>query len=245
MKIKSILVSQIESAPYQQMIEKYKVKIDFKSFIEFENVTGKDLRTQKIDLNQYTAVILTSKIAVDHFFRVAEEMRFKVPDSMKYFCQSDVIAKYLQKYTTYRKRKTYVGQRDFSDLITIIKKHKDEKYLFPTSDTLKVEFENALNDLKINWKRGIFYKSAYANLSNIKRKKYDVVVFFNPAGIEAFFHNFPNFEQGNVRIATFGKATLKEAENRGLKVEIQAPVQETPSMTLALEKYLEVSNKRK
>lgn len=245
MKIKSILVSQVESTPYQQMIEKYKLKIDFKSFIEFENVTGKGLRTQKIDLNQYTAIILTSRMAVDHFFRVAEEMRFKVPDTMKYFCQSEAVALYLQKYITYRKRKTYIGKRDFTDLIAVIKKHKEEKYLFPTSDTLKAEFENALNDLKINWKRGIFYKSVYANLSDIKRRKYDAVVFFNPAGIEAFFHNFPNFEQGNVRIATFGKATLKEAENRGLKVEIQAPVQEAPSMTLALEKYLEVSNKRK
>lgn len=246
MKVKTILVSQpeqSENSPYNQIIDKYKVKIDFKPFVEVQGMKGKDLRTQKIDLHQYTAIILTSRKAVDHYFRVAEEMRFKVPDTMKYFCLSETVAFYLQKYITYRKRKIYVGKREFSELVPTIKKHKEEAYLLPSSDILNPEIETTLNDLKINWKRGIFYKTVYSNLaSQMKTPNYDIIVFFSPAGVESLFKNFPNFQQNKVRIATFGDVTLKAAENAGLKVDIQAPAQETPSMTKALEFYLERTN---
>ncbi len=246
MKVKTILVSQpeqSENSPYNQIIDKYKVKIDFKPFVEVQGMRGKDLRTQKIDLHQYTAIILTSRKAVDHYFRVAEEMRFKVPDTMKYFCLSETVAFYLQKYITYRKRKIYVGKREFSELVPTIKKHKEETYLLPSSDILNPEIETTLNDLKINWKRGIFYKTVYSNLaSQMKTPNYDIIVFFSPAGVESLFKNFPNFQQNKVRIATFGDVTLKAAENAGLKVDIQAPAQETPSMTKALEFYLERTN---
>lgn len=246
MKVKTILVSQpeqSENSPYNQIIDKYKVKIDFKPFVEVQGMKGKDLRTQKIDLHQYTAIILTSRKAVDHYFRVAEEMRFKVPDTMKYFCLSETVAFYLQKYITYRKRKIYVGKREFSELVPTIKKHKEETYLLPSSDILNPEIETTLNDLKINWKRGIFYKTVYSNLaSQMKTPNYDIIVFFSPAGVESLFKNFPNFQQNKVRIATFGDVTLKAAENAGLKVDIQAPAQETPSMTKALEFYLERTN---
>lgn len=246
MKVKTILVSQpeqSENSPYNALIEKYKVKVEFKPFVEIQGMKGKDLRTQKIDLQQHTAIILTSRNAVDHFFRVAEEMRFKVPDTMKYFCLSEAVAFYLQKYITYRKRKIYVGKRDFAELIPTIKKHKEEKYLLPSSDSLNPEIETALNDLKINWKRGVFYKTVYSNLaSQMRNPNYDIIVFFSPAGVESLFKNYPNFQQNKVRIATFGDITLKAAEKAGLRVDIQAPAKEAPSMTKALEKYLEQTN---
>ena len=163
MKVKTILVSQpepkMENSPYARLIEKEKVTVDFRPFIHVEGVNAKIVREQKIDLKDFTAIILTSRNAVDHFFRIAEEMRFKVPDSMKYFCQSEAIAYYLQKYVVYRKRKIYVGKRLFSDLTPMFKKYKDEKFLLPSSDSLKPSVPITLEDLKLNWKRAIFYLS--------------------------------------------------------------------------------------
>lgn len=247
MKVKTILVSQpeqSENSPYHQIIEKYKVKIDFRPFTEVQGVTGKDLRSQKIDLTQHTAIILTSRNAVDHFFRVAEEIRFKVPDTMRYFCLSEAVAFYLQKYITYRKRKIYVGKKDFSDLVPSIKKHKEENYLFPTSEVLSPIIEKSLNDLKIKWSRAIFYKTVHSDISDLKDTSYDIIALFSPAGVESLYKNFPDFKQQNTKIAVFGASTLKEAEQAGLKISIQAPLPEIPSMTMALEKYLEKTNKK-
>ena len=247
MKVKTILVSQpeqSENSPYHQIIEKYKVKIDFRPFTEVQGVTGKDLRSQKIDLTQHTAIILTSRNAVDHFFRVAEEMRFKVPDTMRYFCLSEAVAFYLQKYITYRKRKIYIGKKDFSDLVPSIKKHKEENYLFPTSEVLSPIIEKSLNDLKIKWSRAIFYKTVHSDISDLKDTSYDIIALFSPAGVESLYKNFPDFKQQNTKIAVFGASTLKEAEQAGLKISIQAPLPEIPSMTMALEKYLEKTNKK-
>ena len=247
MKVKTILVSQpeqSENSPYHQIIEKYKVKIDFRPFTEVQGVTGKDLRSQKIDLTQHTAIILTSRNAVDHFFRVAEEMRFKVPDTMRYFCLSEAVAFYLQKYITYRKRIIYVGKKDFSDLVPSIKKHKEENYLFPTSEVLSPIIEKSLNDLKIKWSRAIFYKTVHSDISDLKDTSYDIIALFSPAGVESLYKNFPDFKQQNTKIAVFGASTLKEAEQAGLKISIQAPLPEIPSMTMALEKYLEKTNKK-
>lgn len=247
MKVKSILISQPEppeNSPYQQLIDKYKVKLEFKPFIEVQGVEGKDLRAQKIDLTQYTAIILNSRNAIDHFFRVAEEMRFKVPDTMKYFCQSEAVANYLQKYITYRKRKIYVAQKDFSEVVALIKKHKEEKYLFPTSETLNPSMETALNALKVSWKRAIFYRTVPSLLKGFALK-YDIIAFFSPVGIESLRKNYPDFKQEQVRIATFGAATLKAAEEAGLEVAIKAPMPEAPSMTMALSLYLETTNTKK
>ena len=247
MKVKTILVSQpeqSENSPYHQSSEKDKVKIDFRPFTEVQGVTGKDLRSQKIDLTQHTAIILTSRNAVDHFFRVAEEMRFKVPDTMRYFCLSEAVAFYLQKYITYRKRKIYVGKKDFSDLVPSIKKHKEENYLFPTSEVLSPIIEKSLNDLKIKWSRAIFYKTVHSDISDLKDTSYDIIALFSPAGVESLYKNFPDFKQQNTKIAVFGASTLKEAEQAGLKISIQAPLPEIPSMTMALEKYLEKTNKK-
>ncbi|GAA4294398.1 uroporphyrinogen-III synthase [Aestuariibaculum suncheonense] len=249
MKVKTILVSQpepkIENSPYFDLIEKQKVKIDFRPFIHVEGVPAKEVRQQKVDLSKYTAIILTSRNAVDHFFRVADEMRFKVPDTMKYFCQSEAVAFYLQKYVVYRKRKIYVGKRTFSELSPLIKKYKDEKFLLPNTDKVKDEVPDTLNALGVDWKQAIFYKTVISDLSDLEDVTYDVLVFFSPSGIESLFHNFPDFKQNDTRIAVFGNTTIQAVEEKGLRVDIAAPTPETPSMTMALEKYIEKVNKGK
>jgi uroporphyrinogen-III synthase len=249
MKVKTILVSQpepkIENSPYFDLQKKQKVKIDFRPFIHVEGVASKEIRLQKVDLNNYSAIILTSRNAVDHFFRVAEEMRFKVPDALKYFCQSEAVAFYLQKYVVYRKRKIYVGKRTFNELTPLIKKYKDERFLLPSTDKLKPEVPSILNELGINWKRATFYKTVISDLSDLSDVSYDVLVFFSPSGIDSLFHNFPDFKQNDTRIAVFGNTTIKAVESRGLRVDISAPTPETPSMTMALEKYIEKANARK
>ncbi len=249
MKVKTILVSQpepkIENSPYFDLQEKQKVKIDFRPFIHVEGVPAKDIRQQKVDLNHYTAIILTSRNSVDHYFRVADEMRFKVPDSMKYFCQSEAVAFYLQKYVVYRKRKIYVGKRSFEDLSPLIKKYKDESFLLPTTDKLKGEVPEILNALNIKWKEAVFYKTVISDLSDLADVYYDILVFFSPSGIESLFHNFPGFKQNETRIAAFGSTTCKAVEEHGLRCDIPAPTSDTPSMTMALEKYIEKANKGK
>jgi len=249
MKVKTILVSQpqpkAENSPYFDLMEKQKVKVDFRSFIHVEGATSKDVRTQKIDLSSYTAIILTSRNAVDHFFRIAEELRFKVPDSLKYFCQSEAVAYYLQKYVVYRKRKIYVGKRHFEDLIPLIKKHKNESFMLPSSDHLKPSIPELLDATGIKWQRAILYKTVISDLSDLEDVYYDILVFFSPSGIKSLFENFPNFKQNNTRIAAFGNTTVKAAQERGLEVDIQAPTPETPSMTMALEKYIKEKNNKK
>ena len=249
MKVKTILVSQpepkIENSPYFDLQEKQRVKIDFRPFIHVEGVPAKEIRHQKIDLNNYTAIILTSRNAVDHFFRIAEEMRFKVPDAMKYFCQSEAVAYYLQKYVVYRKRKIYVGKRTFAELSPLIKKYKDEKFLLPNTDKVKPAVPEILNSLGVNWKQATFFKTVVSDLSDLANVSYDVLVFFSPSGIESLFQNFPDFEQNETRIAVFGNTTIKAVEEKGLRVDISAPTPETPSMTMALQKYIEKANKGK
>ena len=248
MKVKTILVSQpepkIENSPYFDLSERQKVKIDFRPFIHVEGVPSKEIRQQKIDLSKFTAIILTSRNAVDHFFRVAEEMRFKVPDSMKYFCQSEAVAYYLQKYVVYRKRKIYVGKRTFTELSPLIKKYKDENFLLPAADKLKAEVPEVLNELGVKWKEAVFYKTVISDLSDLENVTYDILVFFSPSGIDSLFHNFPDFEQKDTRIAVFGNTTIKAVEAKGLRVDISAPTPETPSMTMALKKYITEVNKK-
>ncbi|QMU65882.1 MAG: uroporphyrinogen-III synthase [Flavobacteriaceae bacterium] len=248
MKVRTILVSQpapkTETSPYHDLSTKQKVKIDFRSFIHVEGVTSKEVRAQKIDLSNFTAIILTSRNAVDHFFRIAEEMRFKVPDAMKYFCQSEAVAFYLQKYVVYRKRKIYVGNRTFTELCKLIKKHKEETFLLPSSDRLKPEIPNSLEMLEVNWKRAVLYKTIVSDLSDLENVFYDVLVFFSPSGIDSLFKNFPDFKQSNTRIAVFGNSTIKAATAAGLKCHITAPSPETPSMAMALERYIKEVNKK-
>ena len=249
MKVKTILVSQpepkVDNSPYYEIQHKLKVKVDFRPFIHVEGVSAKDVRAQKVDLNNFTAIILTSKNSIDHFFRVAEEMRYKVPETLKYFCQSEAIAFYLQKYVVYRKRKIYVGQKDFADMSALIKKYKDEKFLLPSSEQLNEDVPQVLNSLKVDWTPGTFYRTVMSDLTDLKDVYYDVLAFFSPTGIKSLFKNFPEFKQNETRIAVFGSTTQKEALEHGLRVDIMAPAPGTPSMTMALEKYITEANKGK
>jgi len=248
MKVKTILVSQpkpaTEQSPYYDLADKMKVKIDFRSFIHVEGLSARDVRAQKIDFSKFTAIIFTSRNAVDHFFRIAEEMRFKVSDDLKYFCQSEAVAFYLQKYVVYRKRKIYVGKKTFPDLVKLIKKHKEENFLVPCSDKLKPLIPEELNALGVKWDKAVFYKTVVSDLSDLENVFYDVLVFFSPSGIDSLFKNFPKFQQNKTRIAVFGNSTVKAAEEAGLKCNIKVPTPETPSMTMALEKYIVDANKR-
>jgi uroporphyrinogen-III synthase len=247
MKVKTILVSQPEPSsdrsPYSRLKEKHKLTVNFRPFIHVEGVSGKEVRQQKIDFNNFQNIILTSRNAVDHFFRLCKEMRFTVPDTTKYFCQSEAVAYYLQKYVVYRKRKIYVGTRSIKDLENTFKKFGKESYLFPTSDLLKPEVPEFLDQLKINWKRAILYRTVVSDLSDLRDVYYDILVFFSPSGIESLFKNFPDFKQNNTRIAVYGNSTTQAAEQAGLKISIMAPTPETPSMTMAIEKYVETVNK--
>lgn len=246
MKIKSILVSQPapnESSPYLELAKKEKIKIDFRPFIQVEGVDAKDLRTQKIDLSQFTGIIFTSKNAIDHYFRLAEEMRFTVPDTMRYICQSEAIANYLQKHIVYRKRKISFGEKHFSDLTPLFKKHPTEKYLLPSSDILSPEIPKVLDAANIDWTRAIMYKTVSSDLTDIDIKEYDMLVFFSHPGIKSLGVNFPDFKQGDTKIAVFGTTTQAAAEEAGLKVNVMAPTKENPSMTMAIEKYIKTVNK--
>ena len=246
MKVKTILVSQpepsSEKSPYNRLQEKYKLTVNFRPFIHVEGLTGKDVRQQKIDFNNFQNIILTSRNAVDHFFRLCKEMRFTVPDSTKYFCQSEAVAYYLQKYVVYRKRKIYVGERSIKDLESTFKKFGKETYLFPSSDLLKPEIPEFLDKTKVNWQRAILYHTVVSDLSDLRDVYYDVLVFFSPSGIESLFKNFPDFKQNDTRIAVYGNSTIEAAELANLRIDIKAPMPETPSMTMAIEKYIESVN---
>ncbi|MCP2037111.1 uroporphyrinogen-III synthase [Chryseobacterium sp. HSC-36S06] len=246
MKIKSILVSQPapnESSPYLEMAKKEKIKIDFRPFIHVEGVDAKELRAQKIDLAQYTGIIFTSKNAVDHYFRLAEEMRFAVPDSMRYICQSEAIANYLQKHIVYRKRKISFGEKTFADLLPLFKKFPSEKYLLPASDVLSPDIVKVLDSAPIEWTRATMYRTVCSDLTDINVDEYDMLVFFSPQGIRSLAKNFDKFEQKETKIAVFGPTTELAAKDAGLRVDVMAPSKETPSMTMAIEKYIRLMNK--
>ncbi len=248
MKVKSILVSQpsptIENSPYYQLKTKRKVKIDFIPFIHVEGVSAREVRQQKIDLSKFSAIILTSRNAIDHFFRVAEEMRFPIPNALKYFCLSEAVAFYLQKYVVYRKRKIYVGTRTFDDLSLQIAKYNEESYLIPCSNALSPVIPKKLNDLGVKWVQGTFYKTVISDLSSLKNVYYDVLVFFSPSGIESLFTNFPDFQQNDTRIAAYGNSTVKAAKDAGLRIDISAPAPKVSSMSRALDIYIEKVNKK-
>jgi len=247
MKVKTILVSQpapkAKQSPYFDLMDKQKVKIDFRSFIHVEGESARNVRNQKIDFLDFSAVIFTSRTAIDNYFRLADEMRISIPDSMKYFCLSEAVAYYLQKYVVYRKRKIYVGTRTFDDLLPLIKKHKEESFLLPCSDKVKPSMLRKLNDIAVEWKRATLYKTVVSDLSDLQNVYYDVLVFFSPSGIKSLFENFPGYKQNGTRIAVFGNSTVKAAEDAGLQIDIAAPSKENPSMTMALEKYIRKVNK--
>ena len=242
MKIKTILISQPEpsneNSPYSKLISKYKVKVDFRPFIHVEGLSAKKVRSQKVDFSKFQNIILTSRNAVDHFFRIAEEMRFKVPDQTKYFCQSEAVAFYLQKYVVYRKRKIYVGNNSFDDLESTFEKFIGEKYLVPTSGSLNPQTVSKLDSYKISWERVQLYKTVVSDLSDLSDVYYDLLVFYSPLGIDSLFENFPDFEQNKTLIAVYGKTTLEAAKSKNLNVDIEVPSEESRSMSEGIENYL-------
>ena len=244
--VKSILVSQPQpeagkKSPYQDLAEKHNLKIDFRSFIHVENVDIKEFRTQKVNLADYTAVILTSRNAIDHYFRICKESRVTVPDTMKYFCTSEAIALYLQKYVVYRKRKIFFGQKRFPEVVELMKKHKKEKFLLPSSDILKPIVPSSLEAAGIEYTRCILYRTVMSDLSDLENVFYDMLVFYSPAGIESLMKNFPDFKQNNTKIAVFGESTRIAAVNAGLEVNVAAPDPKAPSMTGAIDLYIKSS----
>ena len=246
MKVKTILVSQpepsSEKSPYNRLQNKHKLTIDFRPFIHVEGLDAKEVRQQKIDFKNYDNIILNSRNAVDHFFRLCKEMRYPVPNTTKYFCLSEAVAYYLQKYVVYRKRKIYVGKGKIEDLENVLNKFETETFLFPTSDTLKKDVPNFLDSVKLRWTRAILYRTVVSDLSDLRDVYYDILVFFSPSGIESLFKNFPDFKQNKTRISAYGNSTIKAAEDAGLTVQIKAPTPASPSMTMAIEQYVEKIN---
>ena len=232
-----------EKSPYSELAQKLKLKIDFRPFIHVEGVSAKEFRKSKIRIPNYTAVIFTSRVAIDHFFRICDEMRVSVSENLKYFCISESIAFYLQKYIVYRKRKIFFGKNSFNDLLDLLNKHKHEKFLVPLSDKHKVEIPNTLNDNGYNFQIAILYKTVISDLSDLEDVYYDILVFFSPSGIKSLFVNFPDFKQNNTKIAAFGPTTTQAVKDAGLKLDIQAPTPQSPSMIMALENYIKKYNK--
>jgi uroporphyrinogen-III synthase len=245
----NILVSQpqptdFEKSPYGDITKKFNVNIDFFKFIKIEGIPSKEFRQSRINLLDYSAVIFTSRNAVDHYFRMAKELRADIPQTMKYFCMSESTAFYLQKYVQYRKRKIFHGKQSFEDLMEIIRKHKEEKYLLPCSDIHKASISKMLDDNEVNYAKGIFYKTLASDLSHIDIKKYDMLVFFSPSGIASLYKNFPEFKQNSTIIGAFGPTTSNAVREAGLTLNIEAPTKTAPSMTMAIEEFLQKNLKK-
>ena len=243
--IKKILVSQpkptSEKSPYFDIATKFDVELVFRPFIKVEGMSAKEFRTQKINILDYTAVIFTSRHAIDHFFTLAKELRVNIPEDMKYFCVTETIALYIQKYVQYRKRKVFFGSTGrIDDLLPTMVKHKTEKYLVPMSDVHNDSLSKLLDSKKLNHCECVMYKTVSNDFTpeEVENFDYDMLIFFSPSGIEALTKNFPEFNQGDIAIATFGPATAKAAKEAGLRLDIEAPNEKYPSMTGALQHYL-------
>lgn len=250
MKIKNILVSQpqpadLEKSPYGEISRRFNVNITFRKFFKIEGIPARDFRKDKVNLLDFSAVIFTSRNAVDHYFRMCKEMRVEVPETMKYFSISESTAYYLQKYVQFRKRKIFHSKENEANLIELIKKHKTEKFLLPCSDIHKQEIPRMLEDNKIQYQKAIIYKTLAADLSDIDIRNYDMLVFFSPSGIKSLFKNFPDFTQGEKAIGAFGSSTQKAVRDAGLVLTIEAPTQAAASMTSAIEQFLHAEMKKK
>lgn len=248
-KIKSILISQpkpeTDKNPYTDLIKKYNLDITFKQFIKIEGLPVKDFRSQKIEILEHKAVILTSRMAVDHYFRMCNEMRVTVPETMKYFCINESTAYYLQKYIQYRKRKIFFGHQTIQDLIDVIRKNREEKFLLPAADVHREQICDFLDAINIKYTKAVMYRTVSADLSELKSlNSYDVIIFFTPAGVNALKSTFPNFKQGGTRIGCFGANAAETIKKHGYRLDLYAPNPKNPSMTGALEEYLKESNKR-
>jgi len=246
-KIKKILVSQPKpednKSPFYELAKKNNITIDFRPFIHVEGVSIKEFRKQKINVLDHTAIIFTSRTSIDHFFRITKELKLNIPESMKYFCINEATAFYLQKYIVYRKRKIFYGKGKFEELVEVLIKHTEENYLVPLSDMHKQEIPKKLRKFKLKFTASTFYKTVSSDLSDLADVNYDILVFYSPSGIKSLFQNFPDFKQNDIKIASFGLSTAKAVKEAGLRLDIQAPMPKAPSMTMALENFIEKHNK--
>lgn len=243
--IKKILVSQpqpsSEKSPYYDLAARHKVELVFRPFIKVEGLSSKEFRQQKVSILDYNAVVFTSRHAIDHFFTLCKEMRVALPEDMKYFCVTETVALYIQKYMQYRKRKVFFGTTGrVDDLVPTMQKHKNKRYLVPMSDVHNDKLTKLLDAKKINHTECVMYRTVSNDLSEEEKQHfdYDMLVFFSPAGIDALLKNIPDFQQGDVAIATFGPTTAKAVRDAGLRVDVEAPTDKYPSMTGALDHYL-------
>jgi len=244
-RVKSVLISQPkpERSPYYEIEKKYNLQIDWRPFIHVEPLPIKEFRRQKVYIQDYSAIIFTSRNSIEHFFKKCEESRVEMPQDTKYFCMSEAISNYLQKFIVYRKRKVFSGKRTIEDLKPYLLKHKaKEKFLLPCSNLGSKSVSNFLEKNSFDWKEAMMYQTVSSDLSDLADITYDILVFFSPLGIKSLYDNFPDFAQNETRLAIFGKRTSEEVERHGLSINI-TPSKEAPSMTLALEKYLQKSNK--
>jgi uroporphyrinogen-III synthase len=243
LKIRNILVSQpqpsdFEKSPYAEIARKFNVSITFRQLTRIEGIPAKEFRKDRINILDYSAIVFTSKNAVDHFFRICKEMRVEVPETMKYFSISESTAYYLQKYVQFRKRKIFHSKENFSLLVDLIRKHKNEKFLLPCSDVHKQDVPNMLEDIKVFYKKAIIYRTLASDMSDIDITKFDMIVFFSPSGIKSLFKNYPEFKQGNTVFATLGPSVAKAVKDAGLRLDVEAPTKEAPSIITAIELYL-------
>ena len=250
LKIKKVLVSQpkpaTEKSPYFDIAEKFGVEIDFRPFFKVEPLTSKEFRQQKISILDHTAVVFTSRHAINHFFHLCEELRVAIPETMKYFCVTEAIAVYLQKYIVYRKRKIFFGQTGkVEDLAVVIGKHPKEKYLIPVSDIHKEDLISLLEAKKISYTKAVMYRTVSNDFEDNEKFDYDMLVFFSPSGISSLLKNFPNFEQKDIKIGCIGPTTAKAIKDAGLRLDMEAPTPEAPSITAALEMYLKKQQSEK
>ena len=243
--IKKILISQPqpmnEKSPYYDIARENGVEFVFRPFIKVEGLSAKEFRQQKVSILSHTAIVFTSRHAIDHFFTLAKEMRVTIPEDMKYFCVTETIALYIQKYVQYRKRKVFFGTTGkIQDLIPLMVKHKNERYLVPQSSVHTDEVQMLLDAKKLQHTECVMYRTVSNDLTEeeVKNFDYDMLVFFSPAGIKALSKNIPGFQQGDIRIATFGPSTAKAVEEEGFRLDLQAPTEKYPSMTGALGAYL-------
>ena len=243
--MKKILVSQpkpsSEKSPYYDIASRSGVEMVFRPFIKVEGLTAKEFRQQKVNILDYTAIVFTSRHAIDHFFTLAKDLRVTIPEDMKYFCVTETIALYIQKYVQYRKRKVFFGETGkFIDLMPNMVKHKQEKYLIPMSDVHNNNVAELLDSKKLHHQECVMYRTVSNDFTpeEIATFDYDMLVFFSPSGIESLLKNFPDFNQGKIAIAAFGPATAKAVKDAGLRLDLEAPNEKYPSMTGALQHYL-------
>ena len=248
--IKKILVSQpkptSERSPYFDIEKEFGVDLVFRPFFKVEGLSSREFRQQKVSILEHTAVVFTSRHAIDNYFKLAKEMRLTIPEDMKYFCPIETIALYIQKYVQYRKRKVFFGEiGKIQDLVPLMAKHKTEKYLVPLSSVHNDDIKEMLDAKKINHTECVMYRTVSNDFTEEEKAAfdYDMLVFFSPTGVKALFQNFPDFKQGDIKIAAFGPATAKEVAAQGLRLDLEAPSQKFPSMTMALKDYLKKNNK--